>query len=59
MNEIKGEWTETIICPVCDAEQIATIQKTPEMPWPSYIHKCEACGYTITESEWEESEAKQ
>lgn len=22
-------------------------------PFPSYVHECEACGYLITESEWE------
>jgi hypothetical protein len=23
------------------------------MPFPAYVHDCEACGYTIMESEWE------
>lgn len=42
--------TETIICPSCESEQVATVEHTH--PWYSYVHTCE-CGYTIMESEWE------
>lgn len=61
MSKIEGEWTETIICPVCDFEQISTVKKQPRLPFVTYIHECDACGYIITESEWQqvESEAKQ
>ena len=43
--------TETIICPECHRTQTATVEHT--RPWYVYVHECE-CGYTITESEWEE-----
>jgi len=43
--------TETIVCPECHRTQTATVEHT--RPWYVYVHECE-CGYTITESEWEE-----
>ena len=43
--------TERIVCPECHRTQTATVEHT--RPWYVYIHECE-CGYTITESEWEE-----
>ncbi|GEM_PF-1195238 len=40
-----------IKCPKCGAVQLGTIEKT--FPFPTYIHDCEKCGYTIIESEWD------
>lgn len=45
-------WTETIVCPECGCEQKATVTHHKGDPWPTFIHDCEECGYTITESEW-------
>jgi C4-type Zn-finger protein len=42
---------ETIICPSCEREQVATVEHT--WPWYSCVHICNECGYTIMESEWE------
>jgi hypothetical protein len=41
---------ETIICPSCKREQVATVEH--KWPFNAYVHNCE-CGYTIMESEWE------
>ncbi len=45
--------TERIKCPQCDHVQDAEVWKDDWMPFPVYVHDCESCGYTITESEWE------
>lgn len=42
--------TETIWCPNCEAVQKATVEET--LPWWTYIHECEKCGYVIMESEF-------
>jgi predicted RNA-binding Zn-ribbon protein involved in translation (DUF1610 family) len=48
---------EKIICPNCGAKQWANVEHT--LPWAwNYTHKCIKCGYWITESEWEVSDAK-
>ena len=44
---------ETIRCPGCGKVQIAQVHFEDWMPFPAYVHDCEACGYTILESEWE------
>ena len=44
---------ETIMCPQCDHVQAAQVHFEDWMPFPAYVHDCEACGYTIMESEWE------
>lgn len=44
---------ETIRCPQCEHVQVAQIHFDDRMPFPAYVHDCEACGYTIMESEWE------
>jgi hypothetical protein len=44
---------ETIICPSCEREQVATVEHT--WPWYSCVHICNECGYTIMESEWEKA----
>lgn len=44
---------ETINCPVCCQVQVAHVRFEDGMPFPAYVHECEACGYTIMESEWE------
>lgn len=41
---------ETIVCPECGHEQEAEVKAG--MPFFTYIHDCENCGHTITESEW-------
>lgn len=43
--------TEIIICPNCQTHQIAIVDTTGI--FNGYVHFCEKCGYTITESEWE------
>lgn len=51
-EEIKIEtFTETIRCPECGTVQEAEVEAT--IPWFTYIHTCEKCGYVIMESEWE------
>lgn len=45
--------TDTIACPECGLVQEATATWEPGHPWPTYLHHCAGCGYTITESEWE------
>lgn len=44
---------ETIRCPQCDRVQAAQVHFEDWMPFPAYVHDCEACCYTIMESEWE------
>lgn len=46
--------TETITCPKCGLAQDAVVEHT--VPFNSYAHEC-ACGYWITESEWERQTA--
>jgi len=41
---------EKIICPECGSEQIAEVVHGAF--WDAYIHHCDSCGYTITESGW-------
>jgi len=45
---------ELIVCPNCDLEQVAMVEHT--IPFYSYVHICNECGYTIMESEWEKSD---
>jgi len=44
---------ETIRCPECGRVQTAQVHFETWMPFPAYVHDCEACGYTIGESEWD------
>lgn len=44
---------ETIKCPRCNKVQAAQVRFEDGAPFPAYVHDCEACGYTIMESEWE------
>jgi ribosomal protein S27E len=46
-----------IICPECGSIQNAEIKFG--IPWNTYIHDCEKCGFTIMESEWNEIKTKQ
>jgi hypothetical protein len=46
-------YDETIRCPQCGNVQTATVEFEEWMPFPSYVHTCGNCMYTITESEWE------
>lgn len=48
--------TEFIRCPECSHPQQAVVEYETGMPFPAYVHKCAACGYTIMESEWERIE---
>jgi hypothetical protein len=52
MTWTKMTWGETIRCPKCDKEQVATVEHHAGDPFPAYVHKC-SCGYIITESDWE------
>jgi predicted Zn-ribbon and HTH transcriptional regulator len=49
------KWLELVECPKCKSEEEATVTFPLGHPWPSYVHECKACGYYITESEWERS----
>ena len=44
-----------IKCPKCDTVQDAVLK----WQWNWRVHTCEKCGYTITESEWQEVKRKQ
>lgn len=44
---------ETIRCPECGKVQTAQVHFEDWMPFPAYVHDCDACGYTIMESEWD------
>ena len=48
--------TQTIKCPECGTIQQAKVSFVPLIGWGNYIHDCINCGYTITESEWEQVE---
>ena len=41
-----------IKCPECGKIQDAIVEHT--IPFNTYIHLCEKCGYVIMEDEWEE-----
>ncbi len=41
-----------IECPNCGAIETAIVEH--DDPFNTYIHDCTKCGYTITESEWNE-----
>ena len=43
---------EKIKCPDCGCVQIAVVDEST-IPWDTYIHDCEKCGYTIMESDWD------
>lgn len=42
---------EKIVCLHCGLIQDAKVEHS--VPFFTYIHTCEECGYTIMESEWE------
>ena len=53
-SELQGyPRAETIRCPECGKDQAADVHFEDWMPFPAYVHDCEACGYTIMESEWD------
>ena len=43
---------DRIRCPECSKVQDAQIHFYAIDPMTTYLHDCEACGYTIMESEW-------
>ena len=45
---------QTIKCPECGTIQQAEVSFVPLIGGGDYIHECSHCGYTITESEWEQ-----
>lgn len=45
---------EHIICTKCGSIEAAKVYHTA--PFWTYVHEC-ACGYAITESEWESAKA--
>ena len=49
---------ETIICPKCKSWELALITHRDGDPFPSYVHSCTKCSYTIIESEWEKVEGE-
>ena len=60
MSEIDDGYiyhNETIVCPQCGKIQEAKVEHT--VPFFTYIHDCENCGYTIMESEWVRVQVKQ
>lgn len=42
---------QQIICPECDSQEDAVVEHT--VPFWTYYHKCDNCGHTILESEWQ------
>lgn len=44
----------TIRCPQCESMEDAEVEHT--IPFWTYIHFCNKCGYVIMEDEWEEVE---
>lgn len=44
-------YMQLITCPECQRRCEAIIERT--LPFHTYVHECEHCGYIITESEWE------
>lgn len=55
MSRGRPIWSRPVwlICPACRVHQPAEEVTYEGDPFPSYVHECEACGYLITESEWE------
>jgi ribosomal protein S27AE len=51
IEQVDRRHNEFIICPKCEAVQIATVLHT--WPWNIMVHDCTKCGYIIMESEWE------
>ena len=43
-----------IVCPECGHIQYAKVGDT--IPFPTYIHECKWCKYTIMESEWQRAD---
>jgi predicted RNA-binding Zn-ribbon protein involved in translation (DUF1610 family) len=41
---------EAIRCPECGEIQIAKVKHT--IPFDTFLHSCQKCGYVIMESEW-------
>lgn len=56
MPESEKEKEVEITCPACSVKQMAFITYNPGWHFPAYVHICRYCGYTITESEWNETE---
>ncbi len=50
--KVIDSWREAIECPSCSLKQFALVLVYDDMPFAAYVHVC-ACGYTITESEWQ------
>lgn len=44
-------YMQLIRCPECNSRCEAIVEQT--LPFYTYVHECEHCGYIITESEWE------
>lgn len=49
-------YNAVIVCPNCNREQGAAVERGVTDIWPIFAHVCIDCGYMITESEWEEVE---
>ena len=43
-----------VICPNCDGIAAGEVESCENFPFASYYAHCHACGYDITESEWNE-----
>lgn len=53
MNEKDSHKQSVVIqCPDCGNLCNAIIEWWDNFPFASYVHKCEHCGYMITESEF-------
>ncbi len=46
-----GSHVDIIVCPECNTEQRARVAHT--VPFYTYLHTCENCGYVIMESDWD------
>jgi len=48
---------DRIVCPACQTAQQAAVTWKNGDPFPTFIHRCVACGYVIMESEWQPAAA--
>ena len=46
-------WHERIRCPECGQTQDGFVIMNAGDPWPTYVYGCVACGYVITEFDWD------
>lgn len=53
LPKVVDTWREAIKCFSCSLKQVAIVKVYEGAPWADYTHTC-SCGYTTTESEWQQ-----